>query len=317
MTTALVTGITGQDGTYLTESLLARGLEVHGYVRSGDDAAAAFTERYPEVTLHRGELDDVAAVRATLDAAGPDQVFHLAGISSVALSWERPLAVQQVNAVGAGVLLQTVSEWAAAHGTAPRVLHASTAEIFGAPATSPQDESTPIRPTSPYGASKAYAHLLVGVYRARGMHASNVVLFNHESPRRPPVFVTRKITQGAADIAAGRASELVLGNLDARRDWGWAPDYVEAMTAVVAHPEPDDYVVATGVSHSVQDFVAAAFAAVDLPWEPYVRTDPAFVRPVDAVEQRGDASRARTVLGWEPTVGFEEIVARMVAADVR
>jgi GDPmannose 4,6-dehydratase len=315
MGTALVTGITGQDGSYLTETLLAQGHAVHGYVRGSDDAASSFLSEHPEVTLHRGEVDDPAAVRAALDASGPDQVFHLAGISSVAVSWERPLAVQQVNAVGTGVLLETVAEWSQAHGTSPRVLHASTAEIFGSPATSPQDETTPIRPTSPYGASKAYAHLLVGVYRSRGMHASNVVLFNHESPRRPPVFVTRKITKGAADIAAGRATELVLGNLDARRDWGWAPDYVEAMTAVVAHPDPDDYVIATGVSHSVQDFVAAAFAAVDLPWEPYVRTDPAFVRPADAVEQRGDASHARAVLGWEPTVRFEEIVARMVAAD--
>lgn len=315
MTTALVTGITGQDGSYLTEALLARGHDVHGYVRGSDDAAEAFLGEYPEVTLHRGEVDDPAAVRAALDAAGPGEIYHLAGISSVAMSWERPLAVQQVNAVGAGVLLETVTQWAKAHGTAPRLLHASTAEIFGSPAESPQSEATPIRPTSPYGASKAYAHLLVGVYRARGLHASNVVLFNHESPRRPPVFVTRKITKGAADIAAGRATELVLGNLDARRDWGWAPDYVEAMAAVVAHPDPDDYVIATGVSHSVQDFVAAAFAAVDLPWEPYVRTDPAFVRPADAVEQRGDASLARRVLGWEPTVGFAEIVGRMVAAD--
>ena len=315
MSTALVTGITGQDGSYLTEALTAAGFDVHGYVRSGDDAAEAFVAEYPGVTLHRGEVDDPAAVRAALDAAGPDQVFHLAGISSVALSWERPLAVQQVNAVGTGVLLETLWGWAQAHGTAPRVVHASSAEIFGSPAVVPQDESTPIRPTSPYGASKAYAHLLTGVYRARGLHASNVVLFNHESPRRPSTFVTRKITRGAADIAAGRATELVLGNLDARRDWGWAPDYVAAMAAVAAHDTPDDYVIATGVSHSVQDFVAAAFAAVDLPWEPYVRTDPAFVRPADAAEQRGDASRAREVLGWEPTVGFEQLVARMVDAD--
>ncbi len=315
MVAALVTGITGQDGSYLTEALLARGDRVHGYVRAGDDAAAAFLEEYPEVTLHRGEIDDPAAVRAALDASGAERVFHLAGISSVALSWERPLAVQQVNAVGTGVLLETLWDWSRAHGSSPRVLHASSAEIFGSPATAPQDEATPIRPTSPYGAGKAYAHLLVGVYRARGLHASNVVLFNHESPRRPTTFVTRKITKGAADIAAGRATELVLGNLDARRDWGWAPDYVEAMAAVVAHPTPDDYVVATGVSHTVQDFVEAAFAAVELPWEPYVRTDPAFVRPADAVEQRGDARRAREVLGWAPTVGFEQIVARMVAAD--
>jgi GDPmannose 4,6-dehydratase len=315
VTTALVTGITGQDGSYLTEALLARGHAVHGYVRDVDDAAAALAADHPGVVLHRGELDDATAFRAALDASGADVVYHLAGISSVALSWEQPLAVQQVNAVGTGVLLDTLSGWAQAHGVTPRVVHASTAEVFGSPATSPQDESTPIAPTSPYGASKAYGHLLVGVYRGRGLHASNVVLFNHESPRRPPTFVTRKITKAAADIAAGRADEVVLGNLDARRDWGWAPDYVEAMVAVASAPEPDDYVVATGVSHSVRDFVAAAFAAVDLEWEGYVRTDPAFVRPADAVEQRGDASKIRAALGWAPTIGFEQIVQRMVDAD--
>ncbi len=198
-----------------------------------------------------------------------------------------------------------------------RVVQASSAEIFGEPDHSPQTELTPVRPLNPYGAAKAYAHLSVGVQRQRGLHASSLVLYNHESPRRPARFVTRKITAGVAAIAQGRADELVLGNLDARRDWGWAPDYVEAMVHAVRAEVPDDYVIATGVGHTVRDFVAAAFARAGVSdWEPLVRSDPDLSRPADATDLTGDASRARLALAWAPTVDFEGVVAAMVDADL-
>lgn len=315
MVTALVTGITGQDGSYLAELLLQQGHAVHGYVRPDDDRTADLLELCPDVTIHTGELDDQSGLRQVFERVGPDEIYHLAGASSVAQSWERPLLTQRVNAAATGVLLDTVWRWAQESGQIPRLIHASSSEVFGTPATALQNEDTPIRPTSPYGATKAYAQLLVGVYRARGLHACNAILFNHESPRRPPTFVTRKITQAAADIAAGRADRLVIGNLDARRDWGWAPDYVAAMVAAVRHRDPDDYVVATGESHSVREFVAAAFGHVGLHWPDFVHTDPALLRPTDPAEQRGDSRRARDVLNWSPSVGFAELVSRMVDAD--
>jgi len=198
-----------------------------------------------------------------------------------------------------------------------RLVQASSAEIFGEPAVSPQDESTPIRPVNPYGAAKAYAHLMVDVYRRRDLHAVSAILYNHESPRRPTQFVTRKITSTVAAIAKGRSDGLALGNLDARRDWGWAPDYVDAMVRAARADEPRDYVVATGVGHSVRDFVAAAFrrAGID-DWSDLVTVDPEFVRPADPTDLTGDATRARELLGWSPTVGFEELVGRMVDADL-
>jgi GDPmannose 4,6-dehydratase len=204
------------------------------------------------------------------------------------------------------------------HGRAVRFVQASSAEIFGEPDTSPQDESTPIRPVNPYGAAKAYAHLMVDVHRRRGLHAVSAILYNHESPRRPPHFVSRKITSTVAAIAQGRADRLLLGNLDARRDWGWAPDYVAAMVRAARADQPRDYVVATGVGHTVRDFVAAAFAHVGIhDWEPYVATDPELFRPADPTDLTGDATLARTTLGWRPTVTFEELVGRMVDADLR
>jgi GDPmannose 4,6-dehydratase len=201
-------------------------------------------------------------------------------------------------------------------GRPVRVFQASSAEMFGDPAESPQSETTPLRPRSPYGAAKAFAHNLVAVYRGRGLHACSGILFNHESPRRPETFVTRKITRAAALVAAGRQDSVALGNLDARRDWGWAPDYVDAMVRAVRHDLPGDYVIATGKAHSVREFVAAAFSAAGLPdWQRHVTVDPAFARPADAAELVGDSSRARAVLGWAPTLTFEEIVTRMVDAD--
>jgi GDPmannose 4,6-dehydratase len=196
-------------------------------------------------------------------------------------------------------------------------VQASSAEIFGQPDHSPQDESTPVRPVNPYGAAKAYAHLMVDVYRRRDLHAVSAILYNHESPCRPPEFVTRKITSTVAAIAAGRADRLVLGNLDARRDWGWAPDYVDALVRAARTEQPQDFVVATGESRSVREFAAAAFARAGITdWAPLVSSDPALMRPADAVELRGDATRAREVLGWSPAVGFAELVAHMVDADL-
>jgi GDPmannose 4,6-dehydratase len=198
-----------------------------------------------------------------------------------------------------------------------RFVQASSAEIFGRTSRVPQDETTPVRPLTPYGAAKAYAHHLVGVYRARGLHASSCILYNHESPRRPQTFVTRKISVAAARIARGLQDELAMGNLDARRDWGWAPDYVGAMMSAARDPLGRDYVIATGISHSVRDFVAAAFRAAGISdWEKYVTLDPRFARPSDAPELVGDSTRAREMLGWSPTVTFDEVVTRMVEHDL-
>ena len=314
---AFVTGITGQDGGYLAERLVADGVEVHGLVHPGDPGVEPLRARVPDVVLHSGDLTDAVALAGAVQAADPDEVYHLGGISSVAFSWEEPVLTADVTALGTARLLELCWQAQERRGAPVRFLQTSSAEIFGTAETSPQDETTPVRPNSPYGAAKAYAHHLVHVYRGRGLPGSAVVLYNHESPRRPPSFVTRKITQGAARIALGLQDELVLGNLDARRDWGWAPDYVDAMVRAVRHDEPGDYVVATGEAHSVRDFVASAFARAGVDdWEHLVRVDQRFVRPADATLQVGDPTRAREVLGWQPTVTFEELVGRMVDADL-
>lgn len=314
--TAFITGITGQDGGYLAEQLLASGSAVHGLVRSVAEVGPT-EAAYPGATLHVADLTDTAAVSRLLGEIEPDEIYNLAGISSVARSWQEPLATGEVSGLAAAGVLQAGWELADRLGRRVAVVQASSAEIYGNPATSPQNEDTPIVPVTPYGAAKAYAHHMARVYRGRGLHASTVILYNHESPRRPPAFVTRKITQGAAMIARGERDELALGNLDARRDWGWAPDYVDAMVRAARHDRADDYVIATGQAHSVREFVTAAFTAAGIDdWERFVRVDPAFVRPVDAVELTGDATRARTRLGWAPTVGFDEVVGRMVRADL-
>ncbi|WP_029138219.1 GDP-mannose 4,6-dehydratase [Nakamurella lactea] len=311
----LITGITGQDGGYLAEQLSNDGAEIHGLVRDGDEAASGLLQRLPQAQLHTGDLTDTEGMRDLLRVLKPSEVYNLAGISSVAQSWEQPTLTAEVTGVAVAVLLQTAWQLTES-GNPVRFVQASSAEMFGNPQRSPQNESTPIAPVSPYGAAKAYAHHLVGVYRARGLHACSLILYNHESPRRPSSFVTRKITQAAARIAGGDTEQLALGNLDARRDWGWAPDYVDAMVRAARHAVPGDYVIATGVEHTVRDFVAAAFVAAGIDdWNQYVRVDPRFFRPVDAVEQIGDPSKAGQLLGWAPTVPFDEIVARMVRAE--
>lgn len=308
----LVTGINGQDGTYLAELALEQGYTVHGTALQND--------RSPflpdEVELHVVDQRDHDAVLALVREVRPGVIVNLAAISSVGASWDRPFETSQVNAMGALSLLESALALQE-DGHEVRVVQASSSEIFGQPDRAPQDERTPLRPLNPYGAAKAYAHHLVQVYRGHGLHASNGILFNHESPRRPTTFVTRKITSTVAAIARGRADRLVLGNLEARRDWGWAPDHVRALLLAAEAEEGDDYVIATGRTHSVRDFVAAAFRTVGIhDWEHLVSTDPQFFRPADATESVGDPGHARSRLGWRPTTTFEEMVTAMVHADL-
>jgi GDPmannose 4,6-dehydratase len=316
MPRALITGITGQDGSYLSEQLTAAGYDVHGLVRTPDPEAEHVASRVPSVTLHNGDLADVAGLARLVDELAPDEIYNLAGISSVAYSWQHPVNTAQLTGVAVGALLQAAFALQERIGTPVRFVQASSSEIFGNPAQSPQDESTLIAPLSPYGAAKAYAHTMTGIYRQRGLHASTVILYNHESARRPEAFVTRKITAGAARIARGLEQSLSLGDLTVHRDWGWAPDYTRAMILAAAAETPDDYVIATGEAHTVAEFVEAAFAAAGIPdWEARVQIDPRFIRPNEINDMLGDSSKARTVLGWTPTKSFSEIVSEMVEAD--
>ncbi|MCW2756481.1 MAG: NAD-dependent epimerase/dehydratase [Nocardioidaceae bacterium] len=313
MTRALVTGVTGQDGSYLAEQLLAEGVEVHGLVHPASAERAATTG----VVAHEGDLEDGEGIRRLILELAPDTIYNLAGISSVALSWELPGQTARLTGVAPLELMDAALAAQEASGHEVRFVQAASAEIFGEAAVSPQDEDTPVRPVTPYGVAKAMAHQGAQVYRGRGLHAVSCILYNHESPRRPPHFVTRKITQGVARISQGRLDRISLGNLDAERDWGWAPDYVDAMVRAGRYETATDFVVATGRAHSVRDFVRAAFARVEIAdWRDLVVVDPAFVRPTDPTVQCGDATRARELLDWEPTVTFEELVGRMVDVDL-
>jgi GDPmannose 4,6-dehydratase len=289
---ALVTGSRGQDGTYLTQLLEGRGYEVVG--------------------VDRGDVDltDATAVRSLLGAVRPTELYNFAAPTFVPQSWEEPAEVARVGCVAVAVLLDAVC----AVDPSIRVLQASSAEVFGDAADAPQTETTPYRPRSPYGAAKAFADFLVASYREqRGLHASSAILFNHESPLRPPSFLPAKVAHGARAIAAGRERELRLGNLKARRDWGYAPDYVDAMWRMLQQEVPDDYVIATGEAHPVEELVAVAFAHVGLDWREHVVVDEALVRPDDRLLV-GDASKARGVLGWAPTIAFGELVRLLVDA---
>lgn len=311
---ALVTGISGQDGSYLSERLLADGWRIDAVVR--DAIGDGEHPIDPAVGVHHADLADTHRLQSIVTEVRPDVVFNLASISSVAASWQRPVETAQVN--GLAVLGILDAAWRLHEDGHPvRVVHASSSEIFGEPSTTPQNESTRIAPINPYGTAKAFAHASVQVFRSRGLFAANAILYNHESPRRPETFVTRKITRAAARVACGHPAGLALGNLDARRDWGWAPDYVDALLRIADGADADDVVVATGRTHSVRDFVEAAFSAAGVfDWEQHVTTDPAFVRPADVSQMCGDASRARETLGWAPTVDFDDMVAAMVAADI-
>lgn len=306
---AFVTGIGGQDGTYLAERLLADGVEVHGLTRSAQRPAHCPAD----VVLHHGDVRDTRSIERLLRDLRPTEAYNLAALSSVARSWAEPELTHAVNGAAAVAFMDS----ALAAVPDVRVVQASSAEIFGNPTRSPQDESTPIAPTNPYGEAKATAHRHAAARRDEGAFVSAAVLYNHESPRRPAQFVTRRITSGVAAIARGEAERLVLGNLAARRDWGWAPDHVDALVRAARAEAPAEFVVATGVAHSVRDFAAAAFAAAGVSdFADLLVEDPEFARPVDAVELVGDPTRAREVLGWSPTVQFAEVVARMVDADL-
>jgi GDPmannose 4,6-dehydratase len=319
MAIALVTGLTGQDGGYLAEQLVAAGDVVHGVVSHAQDpdgVPAHLRALGDALVVHEADVRDLGALTALVDEVEPDRLFNLAGMSSVAASWDDPVGTLEVNARPVLGLLEHLLR-RHERGAAPtRFVQASSAEVFAGSGRTPIDESCPVHPVSPYGAAKALGHQAVGMYRARGVHASSMVLFNHESPRRPVRFVTRKITAGVAAIAAGRADRLTLGNLAVHRDWGWAPDYTRAMVLAAAAETPDDYVVATGRAHSLFELVETAFSHVGITeWEQYVVSDAALIRPVDAEVLVGDSTRLRTRLGWSPTVDFTEMVAAMVAAD--
>ena len=312
MPRALITGVHGQDGTLLARTLNDNGWEVHGTARDMETGAS-----FPGLVVHPADLEDTVGLASVVDAAEPDLVVNLAGISSVAQSWEQPVLTSEVSGRVVSDLLEACWSLERRLGREVRFVQASSSEIFGAPDVSPQNESTPIRPINPYGAAKANAHHLVRVARARGQFASNAILYNHESPDRPLAFVTRKITHGVAQIAVGRATTITLGNLDARRDWSWAGDVVDALLLIAEAQEADDFVVASGIAHSVRDFVVAAFRAAGVEeWEDRVLQDQRLLRPTDAPELRGDSSKLRSELGWNPKVDFDGMVRRMVEHDI-
>ncbi|QCX26499.1 GDP-mannose 4,6-dehydratase [Nocardioides jishulii] len=316
---ALITGITGQDGLYLAELLLSKGYEVHGIIRGQNNPRRELVEELvPDVRLHNGDLTDMSSLMRALSVSQPDEVYNLGAISFVAYSWENAALTSDVTAKGVLTMLEALRLYAGDDLGGVRFYQASSSEMFGKVQETPQRESTLLWPRSPYGVSKVFGHYMTINYReSYGMHASSGILFNHESPRRGEEFVTRKVAKTVAKIHLGLADELVLGNLDARRDWGYAGDYVEAMWLMLQQDEPDDYVIATGVSHSIRDLVTIAFDQVGVSdWEKYVRQDPKFLRPAEVDTLVGDASKAKQVLGWEPKVDFETLVRMMVDADL-
>jgi GDPmannose 4,6-dehydratase len=311
---ALVTGITGQDGSYLAELLLDHGYEVHGMVRrSSTEKFDRIEHLRDRITLHQADLLDHRSLVDALRASQPDEIYNLAAMSFVAVSWIQPTLTAEFTGVGVTRVLEAMREVC----PEARFYQASSSEMFGKVREVPQNEQTPFYPRSPYGVAKCYGHFITVNYReSYGLHASSGILFNHEGPRRGLEFVTRKVAWHAAAIRLGLASELRLGNLDAERDWGFAGDYVRAMWLMLQQDEPDDYVVATGVAHSVRDCVEVAFDHVGLAPDDYVVLDHSFLRPAEVEHLIGDASKARRVLGWEPVVSFEQLIRMMVDADL-
>jgi GDPmannose 4,6-dehydratase len=312
---ALITGITGQDGSYLAELLLAKGYEVHGVVRRSSSDTRGRISHLPAVTLHRGDMGDGGSITRIVHDVEPDEVYNLAAQSHVGESFGQPEYTGNVTGVGTLRLLEAV------HWYAPgaRFYQASSSEMFGGMlGTAPQDEETPFHPRSPYGCAKVYAHCQTVNYReAYGMHASCGILFNHESPRRGEEFVTRKIAKAVAKIVTGKQDTLRLGNLDAKRDWGFAGDYVQAMWLMLQQDTPDDYVIATGETHTVREFCEAAFGMFGMDYHKHLVCDPALHRPAEVDLLLGDASKARRVLGWTPTVTFRDLVTMMVDAELK
>jgi len=322
---ALTTGITGQDGSYLTELLLSKGYEVHGIIRR---SSTFNTDRInhiyedPHATnaqlkLHYGDLTDANNLRRVLDEVQPDEVYNLAAQSHVHVSFDMPVYTAEVNGVGTLKLLEAIREFQDYTRRQVRYYQAGTSEMFGRIQENPQKETTRFYPRSPYGVAKVYGHWITVNYReAYGLHASNGILFNHESPRRGETFVTRKITRAVGRIKQGLQDKLFMGNLDAKRDWGFAGDYVEAMWLMLQQDQPDDYVIATGQTHTVRSFLELAFGMVELDYQDFVEIDPRYFRPTEVDILLGDPTKARKQLGWEPKISLEELARMMVEHDM-
>jgi GDPmannose 4,6-dehydratase len=313
--TALITGIAGQDGCLLAELLLSKGYSVYGTVRNlSFDGLSRISHLESRIQLVAGDLLDQNSLARMLEEAQPDEVYNLAAHSFVPASWKEPVQSGEFSALGVTRLLEAIRQV----NPVIRFFQAASSELFGIPQEVPQRETTLLHPRSPYGVAKMYAYWMTVNYREfYGMHACSGILYNHESERRGLEFVTRKITSGAARIKLGLSQELQLGSLDARRDWGYARDYVEAMWLMLQQETADDYVIATGETHSVEEFVMEAFGCVDLDWRKYVRTDPAFVRPPETAQLVGDPSKICSALGWKPKTSFRELVSLMVHSDLR
>jgi len=321
MKKALITGITGQDGSYLAELLLGKGHEVHGIIRRSSSFNTERIEhlyRDPHesdarVRLHYGDLNDSSSLQAILRSVQPDEVYNLAAQSHVRVSFDIPEYTSEITGLGSIRLLEAIRQV----GIMPRFYQASSSEMYGTAVETPQRETTPFNPCSPYGCAKAYSFYITKNYReAYGMHASNGILFNHESPRRGETFVTRKITRAATRIRVGLQDKLYLGNLEAKRDWGFAGDFVEAMWLMLQVDRADDYVIATGEMHSVREFLDLVFSMLDLDWHRYVEIDPRYFRPREVDMLLGDASKARKVLNWRPRVNFLQLARMMVDSDL-
>jgi GDPmannose 4,6-dehydratase len=319
---ALLTGITGQDGSYLAEFLLDKGYEVHGLMRRSSSFSTARIDHLYEdphhrqrpLFLHYGDLTDSSSLINTVNAVRPDEVYNLGAQSHVKVSFEMPEFTAETAGMGTLRLLEAVryADWPI------RFYQAGSSEMFGLVRERPQSERTPFYPRSPYGVAKVFGHWITIQYReAHGLFASNGVLFNHESPRRGPTFVTRKVTRGVAAILAGREQKIYLGNLDARRDWGYAPEYIEAMWLMLQQAQPDDYVIATGEMHTVRELCQLAFELVEREWSEFVDVDQSYLRPTEVDELCGDASKAAAQLGWRPRTTFRELVRIMLTADLR
>jgi GDPmannose 4,6-dehydratase len=318
---AFITGIAGQDGSYLAELLLAKGYEVHGTVRRTSSLnRSRLVHLYDDpqiygkrLFLHYADLEDPTTLRRALFKAQPDELYHLAGQSHVGLSFEIPESTCDMTAIGTLRLLEMIRDMP----KPPRIFHAASSEIFGQPVTAPQDEQTPMWPVNPYGCAKAFAARMVTIYRQTfGLFACNGIMYNHESPRRGENFVTRKICKAAASIKLGLQDELQLGDISARRDWGWAPDYVRGMWLALDHPVPEDFVFATGQLHSVQDVVETAFGALGLDWKSHVKHESRLMRPAEPMGLVGNPAKARRLLGWQPEVQFTELITRMAQSEL-
>jgi GDPmannose 4,6-dehydratase len=317
---ALITGITGQDGSYLSELLISKGYEVHGIIRRSssfnteriDHLYHDPHEKTVRLLLHYGDLTDGSSLRAIISQIQPDEIYNLGAQSHVRVSFDQPVYTVETDALGTLVLLEAMRDAC----PKARYYQAGSSEMFGKVRETPQKETTPFYPRSPYGCAKVFSHWQTVNYReAYGLFAANGILFNHESPRRGETFVTRKITRGATRIKEGLQDALYLGNLEAKRDWGFAGDYVEAMWLMLQQDEPDDFVIATGETYSVRQFAEAAFSILGLDWERYVRLDPRYLRPTEVDLLLGDSTKARKVLNWAPAVGFQQLVEMMVQAD--